>query len=100
MTKISVCCIPYLRKHTSCDFHGQKIVQNDKNLSVVLHIAGTIHRMIVIYVANVSMIISPGVFFNVKIMIFQVVKGLKQGQKMTQNVENVCLSFRNHISYD
>ena len=37
------------------------------------------------------MIMSPGVFFNVKILIFQVVKGLK-GQKMAQNVENFCLS--------
>ena len=35
--------------------------------------------------------ISPGVFFNVKILIFQVVKGLK-GQKMAQNVKNFCLA--------
>ena len=34
--------------------------------------------------------ISPGVFFIVKILIFQVVKGLK-GQKMPQNVESFCL---------
>ena len=50
-----------------------------------------------------KMIISPGVFFNFKILIFQVVRGLK-GQKMTQNVENFCffctLYFRNHISHD
>ena len=38
-----------------------------------------------------KMIISLGVFLNVKILIFQVVKGLK-GQKIAQNVENLCLS--------
>ena len=43
-----------------------------------------------------KMIIYPGGFFNVKILIFQVVKGLK-GQKMTQNVENFCF-FAPYIS--
>ena len=38
-----------------------------------------------------KMIISPGIFFNVKILIFQVVKRLK-GQKLAQNVEDFCLS--------
>ena len=40
-------------------------------------------------------------FFKVKILIFQVVKGLKR-QKMAQNVKNLCrtLYFRNHTSYD
>ena len=50
-----------------------------------------------------KMIISPGVFFNVKILIFQFVKGLK-GQKKWSKISkiSVCctLHFRNHISYD
>ena len=50
-----------------------------------------------------KMILSPGVFFNFKIFIVQVVRGLK-GQKMAQNDKkiSVCctLYFRNHISYD
>ena len=37
-----------------------------------------------------KVIISLGVFFNVKILIFQIVKGLK-GQIMGQNEENFCL---------
>ena len=60
-----------------------------KFLSIALHIWGTIHHVTVIYVCK--MILSPCVFFNVKILIFQVVKGLK-GQKIAQNVENFCLS--------
>ena len=32
---------------------GLKMVQNDKKLSVALHILGTTHHMIVIYAANV-----------------------------------------------
>ena len=49
-------------------------------------------------VENCKMVISPGVFCNVKILIFQVVKGLK-GQIMDQNDEiSVChtLYFRSH----
>ena len=49
-----------------------------------------------------KMIVSPGVFFHVKILIFQGVKGLK-GQKMAENVEDfymLYLIFQNHISYD
>ena len=94
----------YLRKHTSYDFHlcthvqngnisrcffhfikivifhvgmgvkRQKTVQSEEKLSVTLHIAGTIHYMIFIYVFLVQMIISPGIFFLfhfIKILIFQ-----------------------------
>ena len=56
---------------------------------IALHISGTIHYMIVIRGAK-GIIISPGTFLNVKILIFAVVKGLKW-QKMVQNVENFCL---------
>ena len=38
-----------------------------------------------------KMIRFPGVFFNVKMLVFQVVKGVK-GQKMAQNDESFCLS--------
>ena len=38
-----------------------------------------------------KMIISSGVFFNFKILIFRVVRGLK-GQKMAQNDKKFCLS--------
>ena len=49
-----------------------------------------------------KMIISQGIFFNVKILIFQVVKGLK-GKKWPKMTKlSVCRTFyfRNHISYD
>ena len=50
-----------------------------------------------------KMIISPGVFFSVYILIFQVFKDLK-GQKMAPKMRkiSVCciLYFRNHISHD
>ena len=51
--------------------------------------------MIVILVQMYKPMISPGVFFNVKIFIFHVVKELK-GQKMAQNDKNFSLS---HLIY-
>ena len=57
---------------------GQKTVQNDKKFCfVMLHIIIWFSFMVQIC----KMIISPSVFFNVKILIFQIVKGLN-GQKM------------------
>ena len=50
-----------------------------------------------------KMIISPRVFFNVKILIFLVVKGLKGQKKWPKMLKiSLCptLCFRNHISYD
>ena len=77
----------------------QKMVQNDKKLSVALHISGTIHH--ISFMVEICKMISPDVFFIVKILIFQVDKGLK-GQIMDQHDENVCrtLYFRNHVSFD
>ena len=96
----------------------QKTVQNDKKiLSVALHISGNIRGAkrektaqndkklclsrsisqesyiigLPFMVEMCKKIISPGVFFNVKILIFQDVKGLK-GQIRGQNDENFCLS--------
>ena len=47
-------------------------------------------------------IISPGVFFNVKILIFQVIKLLKGKKWPKMSKISVCctLYFRNHISHD
>ena len=69
-------------------------------MSVTLHISGTIHH-ISFMIEICKMIISPDVFFIVKIQIFQVDKGL-EGQIMGQHDENVCrtLYFRNHVSFD
>ena len=57
MTKNSIRCAPYFRNHTSYDCHfwvclwakNAKMTQNDKILSVTLHISGSIHHMIVIF---------------------------------------------------
>ena len=74
---------------------GQKMVQNDKKFSFTFHISGTIHHMIVIYMVQMcEMIISLGVFFNAKILIFQFVKGLK-GQKNDLK----CWKFLSVIPY-
>ena len=66
----------------------QKTVQNDKKLSVTLHISGTI---ISFMVQMCETIISPVVFFSVKIVIFQVVKwkGKKSGRKSVQKKPTV-----------
>ena len=60
--------------HVGMGVKRQKTVQSEEKLSVTLHIAGTIHYMIFIYVFLVQMIISPGIFFLfhfIKILIFQ-----------------------------
>ena len=68
-------------------------------MSVALHISGTIHANMV---QMCKMIISSGVFFNVKILIFQVVKGLKCKECPKMLKISVChtLCLRNHTSYD
>ena len=58
-----------------------------KILSVVLHVSGTYIIWLSFMVKMCNMIISPGAFFNVKILIFQVIEGLKG-----ENDENFCLS--------
>ena len=50
-----------------------------------------------------KMIISPGVFFNFKILIFWIVRGGWKGKKwpiMTKISICCTLHFRNHVSYD
>ena len=78
------------------------MVQNDKKLCLSCSISQ--ERYIIwlsLMVQMCKMIISPGVFFNVKILIFKVVKGLK-GQKVPKMMKiSVCctLCLRNHLSY-
>ena len=76
MTKKSVWSAPDLKNHTSYDCH--------------------------LWCKYVKWYLEVFFFFNFKILIFQVVRGLK-GQKMAQNVKkSVCLTpyLRNRISYD
>ena len=72
---------------------GQKIVENDKRiLSIVLHISGTIHHMIIICGVQVqNHNIFRYFFYFFKTLIFQVVRRVK-GQKMAQNDKKLCLS--------
>ena len=70
---------------------GQKTVQNDKKLCQLCSISLEPYIIWLSFMVQMcKMTMSPGVFLNNKIMIFQVVKGLK-GQKMAQNVKNFCL---------
>ena len=69
----------------------QKMVRNDKKLCLSRSISQEPYIIWLSFVVQMcKMITSPGVFFNFKILVFQVVKGLK-GQKMAQNIENFCL---------
>ena len=70
---------------------GQKTVQNDKKLCLSCSISQEPYVIWLSFMVQVcKMIISPVAFFNVKILIFQVVKGLKW-QEMAQNDKNFCL---------
>ena len=71
-------------------------------MSVALHISGTIHHTIVICGANVcKIIIYPGVFYKVKMLIFLIVKELKEKKLPKMTKMSVCrtLYFKNQ-SYD
>ena len=61
---------------------GKKCFKMTKIFCLSLSMSQEPYTMIVIMVQICKMIISPCVFFNVKILIIQAVKGLK-GQKMT-----------------
>ena len=68
----------------------QKMVQNDKKLSPSCCISQEAYLIWLSFMVHMCKMICPGVFFNFKILIFQVVKGLK-GQKMVENIKNFCL---------
>ena len=76
----------------------QKTVQNDKKLCLLRPISQEPYIILSFLVQMCKMIVSPGVFFNFKISIFHIVKGLK-GQKMARNIKIFCCTFyfRNHI---
>ena len=60
-----------------------------KFLSVMLHISGIIHHMIVVYGTLVWNDISWYFFYFFKILIFSVVRGVK-GKKLVQNDKKLC----------
>ena len=81
-------------------------------LSVVLHISGTVHRIIFTFYIHVNfhffyiiivhmckMIIFASIFF--KVLIFRIVRRVK-GKKWPQNNKKLCcaLYLRQHIPYD
>ena len=68
------------------------MVQNDRvNLSVMLHISGTIIIRLSFMVHICKIIMRPGFFFHFfKVLIFVVVSRVK-GQKMVQNDKKFCL---------
>ena len=85
----------FLKKFRFSGSVGDKRAKNtpewQKIMSAALLISGTIHHMIVIYGANVWNDNISRCFFNFKILIFWVNRGLK-GQKMAQNDKKFCLS--------
>ena len=71
---------------------GQKMAQNDKNiLSFTLHIAGSIHHVIVIFGTRENDGISRCFFHFFNILILWVVSGVK-GQKVTPKDKKFCPS--------
>ena len=79
------------------------MVLNDKKICLICSRSQEPYIIWLSFMVQICKMISGGVFFfNFKILIFQVVRGLK-GQKMAQNVKkSVCLTpyLRNRISYD
>ena len=68
------------------------MVQNDKKFCLLCSISQEPYIIWLSFMVQMcKMIISPGVFFNFKILIFWVAMGLK-GQKMAQNDKKFCLS--------
>ena len=83
---------------------GQTTVQNDKNICLLHSISQEPNIIWLSFMVQMcEMIISWSVFFNVKILLFQVVRGAeraKNGPKMTKISVCCTLNFRNHIPYD
>ena len=82
---------------------GQKTVQNHKRLCLSHFISQVPYIIWLSFMVQMcKIIISSGVFFSVKILIFQVVKGLKGPKWPKMSKISVChtLYFRNYISYD
>ena len=78
----------------------QKIAENDQTFP--FHISGTMHHIIFIYATLVKNDDISRAFSHIfKILIFQVISGVK-GQKKAQNDKKFCCPpfLRNHTSYD
>ena len=68
------------------------MVQNDKKFFLLCSISQEPYILWLSFIGQMcKMVISPGVFFKFKILIFRVVSGLK-GQKLAQNDKKFCLS--------
>ena len=123
MTKKYVCYTPYLRNHVSYDCHlwyksvkwylsvffsfipnfdflgcwwgkrAKNVPKWQKIISVMLHISGTIHHMVIYATLVWNGVTSRCLFFSffLKMLIFWVVSGLK-GQKLVENETKFCLS--------
>ena len=81
----------------------QKAFQNDKKFCLLHSISQGPYKIWLSFMVQMcKMVISSGVFFSFKILIFWFVRGLKR-LKVNQNDKGFCLShlvFQNHISYD
>ena len=89
-----------------CRVKGQKMTQNDKKLSAILHISGSIDHMMSFVVRNCKIIISPDFFLFFQNFDFDFYFGLldrsksKKRVKMTKNSVRCALYLKNHTSYD
>ena len=80
----------------------QKTVQNAKKFCLLLSISQEPYITWLPFMLEMSKIICPGAFFNFKVLIFQVARGLK-GRKCPKMTKiSICgsLYFRNHISFN
>ena len=98
---------PYPRNSIPYDYDhnqkGEKAVQNGRQFCLSRSISQEPYIIWYSFMVQMcEMIISPGVFFNFKLLIFQVVRGWKgkKWPKMTKISVYRTLYFRNHISYD
>ena len=80
---------------------GQKIAQNDKTFCLLCSISQEPYIIWLSFVVHKCKMISPGIFYYFKVLIFWVVRRVS-GQKMTKNDQKICLTLylRNCTSYD
>ena len=68
---------------------GQKMTQNDKKLSVILHILGSIHDMIMIFVHIYKMMTSPDTFF--------IITNFIQSHCISRTVHHIIIIFGTQV---
>ena len=72
---------------------GQKTFQNNKKLCLLCSISQEPYVIWLSFIVQMcKMIISPSLFFNFKVLLFQVFWGLK-GHKMAQNDKNLSVAL-------